>query len=170
MNMKPLYIINYTFCIIIVLALCAIAQDKGGSAEVEVVYSVRSTVGLPITGKADDGSNKMTAIAVVGEEATSLAKRQPDPERPLAFGINSIMPNPFNPSCEIEFEIGEVVDVKLEIYDISGRLVERLLDGSELSPGVYRISWGGGENPSGTYLARFAAGDRTEVRRMVYLK
>ena len=156
--------------IILALVLCTTAQNKGGSAETEVVYSVRSTIGLPITGKAEDGSNKMTAVAMVGKEAASLAKRQLDPERPLAFGINSITPNPFNPVCEIEFEIGEETAVELEIYDISGRLVARLLDNEKMAAGLYRISWDGVENPSGTYLARFTASGRSEVKRLVFLK
>jgi len=170
MNMKPLYIINYTFCIILAIAFCAFAQDKSASAEVEVVYSVRSTIGLPVVGTAEDGSNKMTAVAVVGKEATSLAKRQPNPERPLAFGINSITPNPFNPSCEIEFEIGEETAVELEIYDISGRLVSRLIDDEKMPAGLYRISWNGGDNPSGTYLARLTSSNKTVTKRIVYLK
>ena len=161
---------KYVMLILIVFAFCAIAQDKGGSAEVEVVYSIRSTVGLPIVGKADDGSNVLRAIAPGAQEATSVAKRQPDPERPLAFGINSITPNPFNPTCEIEFEIGETGEVILEIFDIAGRLVATPIEKSDMPSGVYRIAWNGAENPSGTYLARLTAGDRAVVRRMVYLK
>ncbi|MGC9315795.1 MAG: T9SS type A sorting domain-containing protein [bacterium] len=156
--------------IFLALALCAFAQEKGGSAETEVIYTVRSSVGLPTAGSAEDASNKMTALAPSTQTSASTAKRQPDPERPLAFGINSITPNPFNPACEIEFEIGEETDVVLEIYDISGRLVSRLIDNEEMTAGLYRISWDGAENPSGTYLARFTASGKTEVRRLVYLK
>jgi hypothetical protein len=156
--------------IVIALALCAFAQEKGGSAEAEVIYTVRSSVGLPVAGSAEDASNKMTALAPSTQTSASTAKRQPDPERPLAFGINSVSPNPFNPVCEIEFEVGEETAVELDIYDISGRLVSRLIDNEEMPAGVYRISWDGAENPSGTYLARFTASGKTDVRRLVYLK
>lgn len=166
MNVRQLLIINCA----LLIALCAFAQGKGGEAEAEVIYTVRSSVGLPVAGSAEDASNKMTALAPSTQTSASTAKRQPDPERPMAFGINSVSPNPFNPVCEIEFEIGEETDVELEIYDISGRLVSRLIDVEEMPAGLYRISWDGAENPSGTYLARFTASGKTEVRRLVYLK
>jgi len=50
MNMKTFFIINFS----LLIALCAFAQDKGGSAPVE--YSVRSAIGRPIVGVADDGA------------------------------------------------------------------------------------------------------------------
>ena len=161
---------KYVMLILIVFAACAFAQGKGGSAETEIVYSIRSTVGLPVVGKADDGANTMQIIAPGAQEATSVAKRQPDPERPLAFGINSITPNPFNPTCEIEFEVGETGEVILEIFDIAGRLVATPVEKSDMPSGIYLIAWNGGENPSGTYLACLTFGNRAVVRRMVYLK
>jgi len=161
---------KYVTLILIALALCAFAQNKDASSAPEE-YSVRSAVGQPITGKADDGAHDMTAVVKYGERVAAIAKRLPDPDRPLAFGIGAITPNPFNPVCEIEFEIGETGEVILEIFDISGRLIATPFDEPEMSPGVYRISWdGGAENPSGTYLARLSAGGKTGVRRLVYLK
>ncbi len=163
---------KYASLILIFLALAVVsfAQSKSGSAEAEVIYTVRSSVGMPVAGYAEDASNKMTALASSTQTSASVAKRQADPARPLAFGINSVTPNPFNPTCEIEFEIGEVTDVRLEIYDISGRLVSRLID-EELTAGLYRIAWdGGAENPSGTYLTRLSTKEKTSVKRLVLMK
>ena len=163
--MKKLLIINFSLLII----LCAFAQGKSDSAPVE--YSVRSAIGRPIVGVANDGAHDMTAIVEYGERVASVVKRLPDPGRPLAFGIGEVTPNPFNPICEIEFEIGEKGGANLDIFDISGRLVAKLIDEPEMSPGVYRISWdGGAENPSGTYLARLSSGDKSVTKRIVYLK
>ncbi len=155
--------------ILLALAVASFAQSKGGEAEAEVIYTVRSSVGMPVAGYAEDASNKMTALASSTQTSASVAKRQPDPERPLAFGIKAVSPNPFNPTCEIEFEIGEETEVELEIYDISGRLVSRLID-EEMPAGLYQISWDGAQNPSGTYFTRLIAGNKTEVRRLVLLK
>ena len=168
MTNKPLYIIHFTLYIALALALCAFAQNKSARAPVE--YSVRSAIGRPIVGVANDGAHDMTAIVEYDERVASVVKRLPDPERPLAFGIGEITPNPFNPICEIEFEIGEESAVTLEIFDISGRLVDKIIDEPEMSPGIYRIAWDGGKNPSGTYLARLSSGGKTDVRRLIYLK
>jgi len=161
---------KYITLILIAIAFCAMAQDKGGSAPAE--YSLQSNVGQPITGKANDGAHDMKAVVNYEPRVAVSAKRLPDPtDRPLAFGIGEVTPNPFNPICEIEFEIGEKSPVALEIFDISGRLVARIIDEPEMSPGVYRIAWdGGAQNPSGTYLARLSAGNKSDVRRLLYIK
>jgi len=161
---------KYITLILIAIAFCAMAQDKGGSAPVE--YSVRSAIGRPIVGTAGDGEHGMKAVVAFEDRVAISAKRLPDPtDRPLAFGIGEVTPNPFNPICEIEFEIGEKSPVTLEIFDISGRLVAKIIDEPEMSPGVYRIAWdGGAQNPSGTYLARLSAGNKSDVRRLLYIK
>jgi len=161
---------KYITLILIAIAFCAMAQDKNASAPVE--YSVRSAIGRPIVGTAEDGEHGMTTVVNYEDRVAVSAKKLPDPsDRPLAFGIGEVTPNPFNPICEIEFEIGEKSPVTLEIFDISGRLVARIVDEPEMSPGVYRIAWdGGAQNPSGTYLARLSAGNNSVTKRVVYLK
>ncbi|HEX30648.1 TPA: T9SS type A sorting domain-containing protein, partial [Candidatus Poribacteria bacterium] len=88
-------------------------------------------------------------------------------------------PNPFNPETWIPFELADDANVKVEIFDLSGRLI-RLLDLGHVPAGHYvdRASaayWDGrnsaGERvASGVYLYRFSAGDYSAVRRMVILK
>ena len=159
---------KYVIIVSILVVACIFAQNKSARAPVE--YSVRSAIGRPIVGVANDGAHDMTAIVEYDERVASVVKRLPDPERPLAFGIGEITPNPFNPICEIEFEIGEESAVTLEIFDISGRLVDKIIDEPEMSPGIYRIAWDGGKNPSGTYLARLSSADKSVTKRIVYLK
>jgi hypothetical protein len=44
------------------------------------------------------------------------------------FRIDAIFPNPFNPIANIHFEISELTQVILSIYDLNGRLVNIVLD------------------------------------------
>ena len=75
-------------------------------------------------------------------------------------------PNPFNPSTEISFALAVPGTVKLEVFDVAGRLVRRLLD-AELAAGPHSARWdgrdgGGGAVASGTYVARLQAGGRVQ--------
>ncbi len=56
-------------------------------------------------------------------------------------------PNPFNPSTSIEFYLPNRERASLRIYDVSGRLVRTIIDGS-LTEGGHRYTWDG-ENDEG---------------------
>jgi hypothetical protein len=54
-------------------------------------------------------------------------------------------PNPFNPSTSIEFYLPKRERASLRIYDVSGKLVRTIIDGS-LDGGEHRYSWDGSNN------------------------
>ena len=90
-------------------------------------------------------------------------------EVPEAFALAQNYPNPFNPSTEIRFDLPEAVAVRLVIYDVQGREVARLVNGS-LSAGQHRVTWDARQMPSGVYIYRLTAGAFIETRRMVLLR
>jgi hypothetical protein len=63
---------------------------------------------------------------------------------PGAHGItlHQNVPNPFNPTTRIDFEIEKAGAVDLSIYDVSGRLVAKLVEG-HLSEGAHQATWDG---------------------------
>jgi hypothetical protein len=67
-------------------------------------------------------------------------------------------PNPFHFSTVIRYQIPSTNHITLSIYDITGRLVETLVDKSQES-GVYRVKWEGKGQSSGIYFYRLVAGD-----------
>ena len=76
----------------------------------------------------------------------------------FSYGVASY-PNPFNPSTTIAYELAGDAAVKLEIYDVMGRKVKTLLDGSK-SAGYYTVVWNGRDEmgrdvSSGAYLYHF---------------
>ncbi len=84
-------------------------------------------------------------------------------------------PNPFNPSTTIAFELPGAMDVSLDIYDLQGRLVRRLLDESPYVAGSHKQVWdgrnaGGQTTASGVYFYRFTAGDQKRVGKLTLLK
>ena len=83
-------------------------------------------------------------------------------------------PNPFNPTTTISFVLPERTRVTLEIYDVEGRLVRRLVSGVG-EPGLNEIVWDGKDAKgrrvsSGVYLYRLSAGDEVMTKKMTVLK
>jgi len=90
------------------------------------------------------------------------------PEKPEVF----CRPNPFNPSTTIHFTVPGAArtPVDLTIFDLSGNLVKKLIDGRHLSPGNHAVYWNGvsesgGSLSSGVYICRLnVSGSRSDVR------
>jgi hypothetical protein len=88
--------------------------------------------------------------------------------------LDANMPNPFNPSTTIHYEIAQGGKASLRIYDVSGGLVRTLVDRSH-NPGDYDVRWDGLDihgRPvaSGVYFYRLETTSFTQTRRMVLLK
>jgi fibronectin type 3 domain-containing protein len=107
-----------------------------------------------------------------GEEVASFETSPP--AAALRFALEQNHPNPFNPVTNIPFSLDTEADLTLRVYDISGRLVRKLID-RRMSAGVHAEEWDGrsdtgGEVASGIYFYRLTAGERTLTRKAVFLK
>ncbi len=91
--------------------------------------------------------------------------------KPGRMRLHPNYPNPFNAATNISFEIAEAGDYIIEIYDISGRLVDVPING-ELGKGNYKTIWQMPENmPSGNYLMRLRNDKGLfTARRLTYVK
>ena len=95
-------------------------------------------------------------------------------ELPGTFAIYANYPNPFNPSTTISFDLPQASAVSLRIYDIQGRLVRELLNGS-LAAAQHHVQWDGKGNhgrrqPSGVYYYRLVTDTQTATRTMTLVK
>jgi len=93
----------------------------------------------------------------------------------VKVGLRQNVPNPFNPKTAIHYVVPlDGAYVTLDVMDVSGRLVSRLVDGYECG-GPRSVVWDGrdanGEKvASGVYFYRLVAGDDVYQRKMVLLK
>ncbi len=83
-------------------------------------------------------------------------------------------PNPFNPRTAFRFELMREDLVRLDVYDVSGRLVRTLADG-RFPAGEHRVTWAGDDDDggalaSGVYLIRLRGSDFVETRRVALIK
>jgi subtilisin family serine protease len=96
-------------------------------------------------------------------------------ETPTRFALVGAYPNPFNPRTEIAFAVpAGGAQVHLDIFDVSGRLVKRLVSGS-MEAGNHTVVWSGLDQnhrhvASGTYFYRLSSGLFHETKSMVLLK
>jgi len=84
-------------------------------------------------------------------------------------------PNPFNPVTWLRFDLPRPAATRLDVYDLSGRLVCSLLDGATLAEGRHEVAWngrdpGGREVAAGVYVYRLRADGWTAGGRMTLLK
>lgn len=88
---------------------------------------------------------------------------------PERFNLYQNYPNPFNPETKINFDIAENSNVKLSVYDMSGRLISVLID-NKLNSGKYSLSFSGKELGSGVYFARLETPAYSSIIRMILIK
>jgi len=77
-----------------------------------------------------------------------------------SFSINS-HPNPFNPTTTISYSLPSTSNVKLEIYDVMGRMIKSFSTNSQAS-GTHQVVWDGTNGngsrvATGIYIYRFEA-------------
>jgi hypothetical protein len=78
-------------------------------------------------------------------------------------------PNPFNPATRISYTIPRSGHVRLAVWDVTGRLVERLVDRPHAA-GEHFVIWDAGSLPSGIYFYRLETDDLIETRKLILLK
>jgi gluconolactonase len=93
---------------------------------------------------------------------------------PNTFELYGNYPNPFNPSTTIYFHLPWKSRVTLNIYDLEGRKIDTLIDGT-LQPGYHDVRFHAIGVGSGIYLCRLNAeagelGTFSATRKMIVLK
>ncbi|HEX2786267.1 MAG TPA: T9SS type A sorting domain-containing protein [Ignavibacteria bacterium] len=90
---------------------------------------------------------------------------------PNKFILHQNYPNPFNPSTKIKFEIpqGDLNNVQLTVYDVSGKEILTLVNQS-LSSGVYEVDFNAQNLFSGIYYYKLTSNSLSEVKKMVMIK
>jgi hypothetical protein len=86
----------------------------------------------------------------------------------------SVYPNPFNQTTVLRFDLPQAAEVKLDVFDINGRLIRsdrgRRSTAGNFFPGNHAITFDGSGLPSGVYIYRLKAGGYVTSGKMVLLK
>jgi len=85
------------------------------------------------------------------------------------FGLYQNYPNPFNPSTVIKFDILKPGNIRLNIYNTSGMLIETALN-AQFKTGSYEYQWNGAKYASGVYFYTLSSDENSITRKMIYVK
>ena len=131
---------------------------------------VDPTLGHEIT-RAIAGAVADVAV-VVG--ATDVGDDVPGPGRATSLALADPYPNPFNPRTVITFALPRDGAASLRVHDARGRVVRRLLDGSQAA-GRQSVVWNGEDDngrpvASGMYFVRLEHEEQVKTRRAVLVR
>jgi hypothetical protein len=150
------------------MALSPLGNDAylGGMFNSAITFG--STSMTIASGNSDGWVGKMSIDALTDVQDIS------DGELPKSFGLKQNYPNPFNPSTTIEFTLPTRSHVSIDIFNILGEQVRRLIDETR-SAGSYRVVWDGTDGAgaavsTGVYYYRLQTSDLAESRKMLLLK
>ena len=96
-------------------------------------------------------------------------------KNPAAVKILTNFPNPFNNTTIISFSLNNQDKVRLDIYDITGRRVNTLLDSRILPADYYLVEWNGltdsgASVSSGSYFAVLKSSNEISTHKILLLK
>ena len=91
-------------------------------------------------------------------------------EHPLTYSLSNAYPNPFNPTTTISYSIADnISNLQISVYDIQGRLVERLYNGSQ-NKGEHKIIWNASNLASGLYFVQMIADKHQFTNKVMLVK
>jgi hypothetical protein len=108
-------------------------------------------------------------LNVVAHYITSTGSEPKEPELPRRLSLGSNYPNPFNPTTIIPFALPESGDVRLDVFDVTGRHVGTFLN-QQMIAGRHEVSVDLSGVSSGVYIYRLQTQDQVMSGKMMLLK
>lgn len=147
--------------------------DQTGNLKFDIDFrAVYATVlqdwfGLEPTVVSDVLGGSFDVLGFVSDPSTPTATE--DEPIPQSFTLHQNYPNPFNPQTTITYTLSRTERVTLRIFDVRGRLIQTLVDGTQPA-GPHALSFDAGHLPSGTYYYRLETSDGMRTRPMTLLR
>ncbi|MCE1165685.1 MAG: T9SS type A sorting domain-containing protein [Bacteroidetes bacterium] len=89
---------------------------------------------------------------------------------PEEYKLFQNYPNPFNPITNFKFQIQSYSNVRISVYDITGKEIERIIDGYQ-KPGIYSVRFDGSNLSSGIYFYTMIVDGKTiDSKKMILIK
>ena len=130
------------------------------AVSVDSIYTVPAKSVVTMVGMLDGSA--ITGVQKITEQ------------NPESFSLYQNYPNPFNPATTISYKLSESSLVKLNVYDILGNEIDKLVNERQ-NAGEHTLSFNGSKLSSGTYFLKlYAVGNDGQtfnsVKKMILLK
>jgi len=151
---------------------------EAGSVDVTLSFNAQLLADARYHAPIELHSNDPAAPAMIVPVELTVQPRTtdgPGPKTiPQRFALHANRPNPFNPTTTIGYDLPHAARVRLTVYDVRGREVVTLVNGSKPA-GEHRVEWDGHDAQrqpvaSGVYFYRLVAEGFTQTKKMVLLK
>ncbi len=120
------------------------------------------------------GGDDVLSLYYEQVDVTDLMTSIDDPAQQLVDGSYQLFqnyPNPFNPATTIRFYLPERAQISLEVFDINGKKVARLLNKALLNTGSQEVVWNAADFSSGIYFYKLtSANGRSITKKMILVK
>jgi hypothetical protein len=138
-------------------------------------YGTRTAFAIPrAMAISADGLTMYLGTFSTGTPSVQKHTRQtvaslPVSESPSGFALSQNYPNPFNPSTRISFSIPQAGEVTLKVYDMLGREVATLVNGT-MAAGTHYATFDASGMSSGIYLYELRSGNTRITNKMTLMK
>ena len=126
-----------------------------------------SSLGDSYISNAVSNPRPRTSLILSGNSDFTLSN---DIILPNDISLSQNYPNPFNPETQINFSISNPSNISLQVYDLNGVLVDKIIDNEYYNPGKFSISYSPQLLSSGVYFYKLNDGSQTITNKMIYLK
>jgi hypothetical protein len=150
------------------------ATGLAGTAQLATGGGPNISFTMPQTGSYDIHFNDITLAYSVGCGQTGIDEVGPNGQS-REIGPDECHPNPFGQVTEISYELARPTQITLSIYDVSGRVMRRLILSEMQGPGTHVVPWNGTDDAgqavgSGIYFYRLETSDRILTRKLVLVQ
>ena len=111
-------------------------------------------------GIVDIGADEFSETNDVFKDETNM---------PQTFALKTNYPNPFNAVTTISYKLSELLFVNLSIYNVTGQLVEILVN-EKVQTGYHNVTWNSTNVSSGVYFYKLSAGEYSAIGTCLLLK
>jgi len=148
--------------------------DAGTDNNVGSNWAVAVARGGTFTGNGDLGTPGAANSVSGGAGPAAMRSVEPMLSVPDVFELAPAAPNPFQSRTTFAFSLPERSRVSIRIFDIQGRQVATLVEGS-VEAGRHQASWDGRSDEgaflsSGVFFVRMEAGDFARSRRIMMVR
>lgn len=146
----------------------ATLDASSNTANVATILNVQPNVSGIITIQVQKGTNNNNSFGFYYIGAMEMTKTD-DVLSNKKFGINgtvSVFPNPSSEFVKISLNLNAAARVKMDVYDITGKLVKTLLN-EEKSAGSFVQTWDRSNVASGLYILKIDADGRNQNSKLI---
>ncbi|NUQ80532.1 MAG: T9SS type A sorting domain-containing protein [Bacteroidetes bacterium] len=148
----------------------------GQAAFGQIFEEVGQAVNFPATGLAVNSQTGELFVSILSQNrvlrltGSSVLTSVQDVTEPASFRLLSAYPNPFNPTSRIRFSLDRPGEIRLDVFDLTGKRVAVLADNQRFPAGESQLFFNATGLSSGVYLIRLLSGNQSETIRAVLIR